>query len=75
MRTWAGRAKAAGRIFAKRNPVRNGNDELIDQLIRPPVTKYPAGSFDWSKTEKLAPTGAASRDKVLSGRLQPAKDL
>lgn len=45
----------------------------IDDLIKPPVQKF--AGFDWSKTEKLRPTGAAHRDKVIASRLQPADEV
>jgi hypothetical protein len=59
-----------GLRFAKENPV---EEVRIEDLIKPPVQKF--AGFDWSKTEKLRPTGAANRDKVIASRLQPAKDL
>lgn len=46
-------------------------DDLIDQLIRPPVDKNPEGFTGWSQTHKLAPNGAAAREKIVSTRLQP----
>lgn len=35
----------------------------------PKCTKY-----DWSKTWKLAPNGAATKDKIVASRLQPVDD-
>lgn len=48
-------------------------DKKIDELIRPPRPVFEG--FDWTRTDRLVPTGAADRDKVLSERLQPATDL
>lgn len=43
-------------------------DKLIDSLIKKPKFK---GTFDWSKTRNLMPTGEASREKIVATRLQP----
>jgi hypothetical protein len=70
VRTRVGRAIAAGLWRTKETNVKR---DPIDDLIKPPVAKYTG--FDWSKTAKLIPNGAANRDKVVASRLQPVKEL
>jgi len=48
-------------------------DDAIDALIKPPRPRF--SGFDWTRTDKLKPTGDAERDRVLSERLQPPTSL
>lgn len=43
-------------------------DKVIDSLIKKPKFK---GTFDWSKSRNLMPTGEARREKIVASRLQP----
>lgn len=47
-------------------------DPMIDRLIRPPRPRFVG--FDWSRSGRLKPTGAAHDAKVVSERLRRGRD-
>lgn len=51
----------------------NGSGRTWEHLIRPPRPRFTG--FDWTRTERLKPTGDADRDKVLAERLRPPTPL
>lgn len=48
-------------------------DEVIDKLIATKGAKPIYVGFDWSKTDKLIPTGEHLQDKLLAAKLTPAE--
>lgn len=48
-------------------------DTKIDDLIRPPRPIFTG--FDWTRTDKLKPTGHADSHKIIGERLRPTTPL
>lgn len=48
------------------------NGRTWEHRIRPPRQVFVG--FDWSRTERLIPTGAAGRHKVLGERLRRSEE-
>lgn len=57
---------ALARVLGRRRVV------AIDDLIKPPRPRFEG--FDWSRTDRLAPTGAAGRDRLLGERFKENRE-